>query len=382
MRTLRSLCCLLGSLLVLSFVSCNKQPQPQKIAFLAIGQSNMVGIGDISSAEDTIVSPRFLNLASTNNPDRKVGEWRVARPGNCRVTYDRPNYLSPTDYFGRTVLEHLSPIDSVAVIQVAVDGCPLRLFDKDQCQGFVDSCQMDWMKAEIASYDGNPYGRLITLAKQAQAQGWTIRGLLVHQGETDAYGDHWPKQLLKIYNDILADLSLVAADVPVLVGETVGLDQNGVCAHANPTLDRVHDFIPTAYTISSRGCLVSHDHVHFAGVGYRRLGTRYAIKWLQLNGYSVADDPDAKLQSELGDPNDAFQVDAFIRQQDGRLMVAAAVPLASVDIVSFSGATLASIQLDGAKTSELDITPYAGEDRLILNIRAASGDVVNRQVNR
>ena len=127
---------------------------------------------------------------------------------------------------------------------------------------------------------------------------------------------------------------------------------------------------------------MSHDHVHFAGVGYLRLGTRYAIKWLQLNGYSVADDPDAKLQSELGDPNDAFQVDAFIRQQDGRLMVAAAVPLASVDIISFSGATLASIQLDGAKTSELDITPYAGEDRLILNIRAASGDVVNRQVNR
>ena len=382
MRSIRTLCCLVCSLVVLGFVSCQKQPEPQKIAFLAIGQSNMVGIGDISSEEDTIVSPRFLNLASTENEDRKVGEWRVAKPGNCRPRYHRPNFLSPTDYFGRTVLEHLSPIDSVAVIQVAVDGCPMRLFDKDLYQGFVDSCQMDWMKNEIAAYDGNPYGRLITLAKQAQAQGWIIRGLLIHQGETDAYGPHWPNQVNRVYQNILTDLNLKAEDVPVLCGEAVGLDQNGVCAHANPTIDQIHDYIPTAYTISSRACKVSRDNLHFAGVGYRRLGTRYAIKWLQLNGYDVADDTDSQLQCETGNPGDAFAVDAFIREQDNKLMVAAAVSLASVDIVSYSGATLATVQAEGKRTVEIDVTPYAGEDRLVLNIHAADGNVVNRQVNR
>lgn len=364
--------------MILSLSSCKKQ---QKVLILAIGQSNMVGKG-IVAPEDTIISPRFLNLSATENSDRKIGEWRVALPGNCRPGFDYPNHVSPTDYFGRTVLEYLDPADSLAILQVGVDGCPIRLFDKDQFKGFVDSCQMDWMNNELNAYDRDPYKRLITLAKSAQEQGWTIRGLLVHQGETDAYSDYWPKELNKVYHDILTDLGLKAEDVPVLVGETAGIDQNGVCAHANPTLDRVHDFIPTAYTISSYGCQVSEDNVHFASEGYRKLGRRYAIKWLQLNGYEVADDPEAKLQSEMGDPNDAFRVDAFIRQQDGKLMIASAESLASVDLVSFSGATLATVQLEGVKTTELDISAYEGEDRLILNIHAANGAVVNKQVNR
>ena len=186
----------------------------------------------------------------------------------------------------------------------------------------------------------------------------------------------------RVYQNILTDLNLKAEEVPVLCGEAVGLDQNGVCAHANPTIDQIHDYIPTAYTISSRACKVSRDNLHFAGVGYRRLGTRYAIKWLQLNGYDVADDTDSQLQCETGNPGDAFAVDAVIREQDNKLMVAAAVSLASVDIVSYSGATLATVQAEGKRTVEIDVTPYAGEDRLVLNIHAADGNVVNRQVNR
>ncbi len=381
MRNIRLIGCLLCSLVVLSLASCKQDPAPQKLLFLAIGQSNMVGKG-IVAPEDTLVSPRFLNLSATENADRKIGEWRVAVPGNCRPGFDYPDQVSPTDYFGRTVLEHLAPIDSLAVLQVGVDGCPMRLFDKDQCKGFADSCQMDWMNNELNAYDRDPYQRLITLAKSAQEQGWTVRGLLVHQGETDAYSDYWPKELNKVYNNILTDLELKSEDVPVLVGEVVGIDQNGVCAHANPTIDRVHDFIPTAYAISSYGCKVSEDNLHFAAEGYRKLGRRYAIKWLQLNGYQIDDDPDAKLQSEMGDPNDAFRVDAFIRKQDGKLMIASAESLASVDIVSFSGATLATVELNGTKTTELDITPYAGEDRLVINIHAVNGAVVNKQVNR
>ena len=48
MRKLHLFSCLLCSILVLGLVSCKKQPEPQKLLFLAIGQSNMVGIGDIS----------------------------------------------------------------------------------------------------------------------------------------------------------------------------------------------------------------------------------------------------------------------------------------------------------------------------------------------
>lgn len=362
-----------------------KQPEPQKHLFLAIGQSNMVGKGEVS-AEDSIVSPRFLNLASTKTDDREIGEWRVAIPGNCRPGYDYPNYVSLTDHFGKTLLDYLPAQDSIAVLQVGVDGCPIRLFDPDYCQGFVDSCQMDWMNGQLDAYDRNPYERLITLAKKAQSEGWVVRGILLHQGETDAYSDYWPKEVDKVYRNLLHVLGLQAYDVPLIAGEAIGIDQNGVCAHCNPTIDRLHDFMPNGWTVSAYGCEKGPDNLHFSAAGYHRLGLRYAIKWLQLNGYEVADDADCKLQCELGDPNDAFQVDAMIRPASEwskeTLVLASAVALRSVDIVSYSGKTLATLELGDVQTAEFSIDDYKDEDRLVLNIHAASGETVNKQVNR
>lgn len=365
--------------------SCQKPAEPQKYLFLAIGQSNMVGKGEVSP-EDSIVSPRFLNLASTTTDDRQVGDWRVAIPGNCRPGHDYPNYVSLTDHFGKTLLEYLPATDSIAVLQVGVDGCPMRLFDPDYCQGFVDSCLMDWMNGQLDSYDRKPYDRLITLAQKAQAEGWTIRGILVHQGETDAYSDYWPIETRKVYNNLLDVLGLTADNVPLIAGEAIGIDQNGVCAHCNPTIDRLHDFVPTGWTISAYGCQKGPDNLHFSAEGYHRLGRRYAIKWLQLNGYQVEDDTDCQLQCELGDPSEAFSVTAMIRPasewSQESLVLASAVKLQSVDIVSYSGATLATIELGGIQTAEFSIADYQGEDRLVLNIHSVDGQTVNRQINK
>lgn len=385
MKHLRTLLCG-ASLALLALSSCTKPvPEPQKHLFLAIGQSNMVGKGEVSP-EDTIVSPRFLNLASTTTDDREVGEWRVARPGNCRPGATYPNYVSLTDHFGKTLLEYLPEIDSIGVLQVGVDGCPMRLFDPDQYQGFVDSCQMDWMNGQLDAYDRKPYERLITLAKKAQAEGWVIEGILVHQGETDAYSDYWPKETHRVYLNLLNVLGLDAEKVPLIAGEAIGIDQNGVCAHCNPTIDRLHDFIPTGWTVSAYGCEKGPDNLHFSAAGYHRLGRRYAIKWLQLNGYQVEDDADSKLQCELGDINEAFHVDAIVRPASAwskeSLVLASAVALQSVDIVSYSGATLATVELGGVQTAELPIDSYKDEDRLVLNIHSVSGETVNKQVNR
>lgn len=367
------------SVIALTLASCTQQPKPEKYLYLCIGQSNMVGKG-IIEPQDTIVPERFLNLASTNQDDRKIGEWRPAKPGNCRPSAGYENYLSPTDYFGRTLLEYLPENVTVGIIQVGVDGCPMRLFDKDA--QFCDSVQADWMEGQINGYDRKPWERLITLAHQAINEGWQIKGLLIHQGETDAYSSIWPNQVNKIYQDLQQELGFTAADCPILAGEAVGADQNGVCAHANPTIDHIHDFIPTAYTISSYACQVSPDNLHFSAEGYRRLGKRYAIKWLQLNGYDVADDADSKLQVEMGDPSDAFEVSAYIRMPAGQLMVASSVPVASVDLVSYSGQTLCNVPFDGATVKDIDISEYATEGRIVLNIHSVDGQTVNRQVNR
>ena len=363
-----------------ALMSCtDKAPRGEKYLYLCIGQSNMVGKG-IVAPEDTIPEPRFLSLSATNADDgRKIGEWRLAQSGNCRPGEHYPMQVSPTDYFGRTMVDYLPENVTVGILQVGVDGCPMRMFDRES--QFPDSIHPDWMEGQIAAYDHNPHGRLVTLARQAIEEGWVIKGLLVHQGETDAYSDYWPKELSKVYNQIREELG-VTDEWPILVGEAVGIDQNGVCAHANPTLDRVHDFLPNAYTISSYGCEASEDDLHFSAAGYRKLGRRYAVKMLQLMGYDIETDPDFKLQIELGDPSDAFQVDVTLDSTGKSITVASIVPLAGVDLVSYSGETLEVLKFDNQRVVNIDISKYDNEDRIVLNIRSNEGATVNRQVNR
>ena len=363
-----------------ALMSCtDKALKEEKYLYLCIGQSNMVGKG-IVAPEDTIPEPRFLSLSATNADDgRKIGEWRLAQSGNCRPGEHYPMQVSPTDYFGRTMVDYLPENVTVGILQVGVDGCPMRMFDRES--QFPDSIHPDWMEGQIAAYDHNPHGRLVTLARQAIEEGWVIKGLLVHQGETDAYSDYWPKELSKVYNQIREELG-VTDEWPILVGEAVGIDQNGVCAHANPTLDRVHDFLPNAYTISSYGCEASEDDLHFSAAGYRKLGRRYAVKMLQLMGYDIETDPDFKLQIELGDPSDAFQVDVTLDSTGKSITVASIVPLAGVDLVSYSGETLEVLKFDNQRVVNIDISKYDNEDRIVLNIRSNEGATVNRQVNR
>ena len=59
------------------------------------------------------------------------------------------------------------------------------------------------------------------------------RAAFFHQGETNTGDQKWPSYVKKIYNDMLTDLSLEAESVPLLAGELVHTDQNGICAGMN-----------------------------------------------------------------------------------------------------------------------------------------------------
>lgn len=370
---------LLASLAAVALTACTQtdqeDPREHFQIYLCIGQSNMVGAAR-PEAQDSIVPARFLNLAAVNDEDRTLGEWRPATPPLCR----RWAGLGPVDYFGRTMLEYIPETDTIGVIHVAVNGSSIVLFDKERGEEYANGERPDWMAREIAFYEQKPYERLITLAKQAQHRG-VIKGILLHQGCTDAYNDQWLANVHKIYNDILTDLGLDAANVPLLAGEAIGADQNGVCKHANPTIDRVHDSIPTGWTISSRACEAGPDNLHFSAAGYRRLGRRYGIKMLQLQGYNVPDDTEIELQTEALD-GEAFYVECNYNKPSEMVSIHSKEALASVDVVSYSGATLATVQADGSHSLEIDVKPFANEDRLVLNIHSTDGETVNKQIDR
>ncbi|MGG6497147.1 UNVERIFIED_CONTAM: sialate O-acetylesterase, partial [Bacteroidetes bacterium 56_B9] len=84
----------------------------------------------------------------------------------------------------------------------------IDLFDKRTYKAYLKK-QPDWMKNFASQYNGNPYARLIELGKIAQKQG-VIKGILLHQGETNNGDANWPNRVKTVYNDILKDLNLKA----------------------------------------------------------------------------------------------------------------------------------------------------------------------------
>ena len=252
---------------------------PNFYIYLCLGQSNMEGAAK-AEFQDSTVNPRFQVMAAVDceRPVRKKGNWYPAVPPLCRCNTN----LGPADYFGRTMVENLPANVKVGVIVVAIGGCKIELFDKQNYQGYVETAPV-WMKGMIKEYDGNPYARLVEMARLAQKDG-VIKGILLHQGESNPNDSLWTRKVKGVYDNLMNDLKLNAKEVPLLAGETVNADQGGVCAGFNPIIATLPQTLPNSYVISSSGCPDGPDNLHFSAQGYRMLGKRYAEKMLAIEG--------------------------------------------------------------------------------------------------
>lgn len=254
------------------------QPDPNFHIYICIGQSNMEGNPRPEAQDLENVSPRFLTMQSVDCGDNKMGEWRTAVPPLARCHTG----LTPADYFGRTMIQNLPEDVKVGVVMVAVAGCSIDMFDKDKCEAYTASAA-DWMKNIANEYGGNPYNRLIELCKKAQQDG-VIKGILLHQGESNTNDENWPANVKKVYDDILADLGLEAGSIPLLAGEVVSADQKGVCAGHNNVIQKLPETLPQAIVVPAYGCQAGRDRLHFNVKGVRELGRRYAGAMLGTMG--------------------------------------------------------------------------------------------------
>jgi hypothetical protein len=171
----------------------------------------------------------------------------------------------------------------IGIVNVSVAGCKIELFDKNNYQTYVSGITEDWLKNIIAEYSGNPYERLVEMAKLAQMDG-VIKGILLHQGESNTGDSQWPTKVKAIYNNLMTDLALDPTQVPLLAGEVVHADQGGICASMNYIIGKLPQTLPNSYVISSSKCTDATDNLHFNSAGYRELGKRYASKMLSLMG--------------------------------------------------------------------------------------------------
>ena len=205
------------------------ETDPNFHVFLAFGQSNMEGFPGIEPQDKVGADKRFQMLAAVDftSLGRREGEWYDAIPPLCRNSTG----LCPVDYFGRTMVAGMPEKFKVGVVNVDVAGCKIELFDKDTYESYAATAA-SWMTNIIKEYGGNPYQHLVDMGKVAQKKG-VIKGILLHQGESNTNDKEWPDKVRKIYSDLIKDLNLKAPEVPLLAGETVNADQRGSTSAMN-----------------------------------------------------------------------------------------------------------------------------------------------------
>ena len=262
------------------------EPDPNFYIYICFGQSNMEGNAQWEAQDEGNVDERFQMLATCNfdKPKRTLGNWYKAE---CPIV-SPVGKLGPTDYFGRTMVQEL-PDKKIGVIAVAMGGSPIEMFDKDLYeQKYKDNYNEWWAQIARNYYGENPYGRIIEMARKAQKVG-VIKGILLHQGESNNGDSKWPGMVKKIYKDMLRDLGLRASDVHIFVGETEYAEMGGGCSWHNTVVAKIPEVIPTGHIVSAKDIPGNGtDPWHFSAEGYRIFGKRYAKAVLD-----VMNNPDA-----------------------------------------------------------------------------------------
>ena len=283
------------------FAKMKAAVDPNFYIFLCFGQSNMEGNARPEAQDLVSPGPRFLMMPAVDDPQRgrKMGEWCEAVAPLCR-----PNTgLTPADWFGRTLINSLPKNAKVGIIHVAIGGIKIQGFLPDSIKNYVKTAP-GWMKGMLAAYNNNPYERLVTLAKKAQKDG-VIKGILMHQGESNTGDPKWAGMVNQVYERLLGDLKLKPEDVPLFAGNIVQADGKGVCIGCKKQIDELPKTIHTCQIISSDGCSNGPDRLHFDAAGYRELGCRYGEAVARFLGYTPKR-PYIEMPKRIEVPADAF----------------------------------------------------------------------------
>ena len=267
---------------------------PNLYIYLCFGQSNMEGAA-AAEERDLHVDPRFQMMAARwfDKPRRTLGEWYTATPPIVKPGAG----LGVADYFGRTMVAALPDHIKIGVVNVAIGGISIEGFMTDEVEDYLDDTA-GFVKEAAAAYDNNPYQRLVDMGRKAQQYG-VIKGILLHQGESNNGDGKWPRKVKQVYESLLKDLNLSADTVPLFAGEVVGTEYGSPCALNNAVIDWLPFYVPTAHIIPSNGCPPQEDKMHFTADSYRIMGKRYAYQVLQTMGRDALVNPQYKLSEDL-----------------------------------------------------------------------------------
>jgi hypothetical protein len=234
------------------------QPQDLQL-FLLIGQSNMAGRG-VPEAEDTINLPGIWMLNQNE-------QWVPAREP---LHFDKPRVagVGPGFAFARE-LQKKNHDQPIGLIPAAAGGSSINVW---QPGGYHDQTK------------SHPYDDAISRTQTALQAG-TIRGILWHQGESDAHPDS-----LIAYGDKLIALvqrlrqEFKQPELPVVVGEISKFyyQKKPAAADLNRLLHQLENEIPYFRVVKANRTTDKGDGTHFDTPSARKMGQRYAKAMLKL----------------------------------------------------------------------------------------------------
>ena len=237
--------------------------EEQRHIYLLMGQSNMVGRGEMTRWAP---HPRVLSFS-------KAGKWIPAvDPLHETSSRDR---VGPGVSFGRGVLHVVDKDVTIGLVPCAVGGSPLSR----------------WVKG------GDLYEATVRRAREATKHGGTLRGILWMQGEKDAkdlvlaksYAKRLDATILDLRREFgMPELPFVAALPCVELAER---DDRPGAELVSESLKGLPHRVRHTATVDSSGLKSTGDQAHFSTPSQRELGRRYAEALATLLGHDDVEIP-------------------------------------------------------------------------------------------
>lgn len=279
-RNLRLIAPLFALLLCPFPLAGRKKAEPVFDVYLLIGQSNMAGRGELLDSDREVMDGVFLlNGRDEVEPAKQpLNRYSTVRKNLSLQGYNLGGPFADIVHkaTGRPILLVVNPRS----------GTSARLWKSDAPRG-------KWAETDDLGPVGEEMPQLfeeaVRRARIACKHG-ELKAILWHQGEADAhetYAPLWPDKMSIIAEELRSRLGVQAKDVPFIAGETNrAFKRSDLINREIHTIPRI---IPNSSWVSSEGCGVNRDKLHFSRQGIFLLGQRYAEKVLQMvYGFSVA----------------------------------------------------------------------------------------------
>ena len=236
----------------------DKIPEKENVwVFILAGQSNMAGRA-LVEPQDTLSNPRIMTINSK-------GQLILAKEP---LHFQEPSSegLDCGLSFGRKMIEQIPPNINILIIPTAIGGSSVSQWLGDSLFRNVKLLSNFCEKIEI----GEKYGR--------------IKGILWHQGESDAHPNDIPQYeekltlLFKNFRSCAGNKSL-----PIIMGELGPFSKSyGDRLKINKIMKNYSSKDKNSAVVSTIGLKDKGANVHFDSAGQRLLGKRYADVFLGL----------------------------------------------------------------------------------------------------